>query len=64
MLLLETLAAQIINQRIEAKLEDRIQAYQFLSDNWMLGELTGHQQAEFQHYVESGLIATAPWRGR
>jgi len=63
MLLLDT-ALRIVESNSGAKFEDKIEAYQFLSDNWYLDRLSPQQHQEFGWFVESGLIQTAPWRSK
>ncbi len=45
-----------------AVFEDKIEAYQFMNDNFLLDSLTERQKAEFNILVEGGEIQTAPWR--
>ena len=61
MLLLDV-AIQIVDLNSGSKFEDKIEAYQFLCDNWELDRLSPAQMAEFNNLVEGGLIQTAPWR--
>ncbi len=63
MLLLDT-AIRIVDLNSGAKIEDKIEAYQFLCDNWELDRLNPVQIAEFNNMVEGGLIQTAPWRSK
>ncbi len=54
-------ALRVVND-VSFKYEDRIEAFQFLSDNWELDKLTQSQQWELNNLVEKGLVITAPWR--
>ena len=54
-------AMNVVND-ISFRLEDRIEAYQFLTDNWELDRLTQGQKWELNNLVEKGLVVTAPWR--
>jgi hypothetical protein len=62
MALLQRLAQQIINNELGGTFEDKIEAYQFMNDNFFLDLLTEKQRSEFNMLVEGGQIETAPWR--
>jgi len=60
--LLKEFAFKIINHELGATYEDRIEAFQFVNDNFLLERLMPHHLEEFNFLVESGQIETAPWR--
>jgi len=62
MALLKDFALKIIRDEIGATFEDKIEAYQFISDNFYLEELNSAQHAEFNFLVEGDQIDTPPWR--
>jgi hypothetical protein len=55
MLLAQT-ARGILSGDIGATFQDKIEAYKFYNDNFMLGELTPSQTEEFRTLVEGGII--------
>jgi hypothetical protein len=61
MILLET-ALRVVEINSGAKVEDKVEAYQFLCDNWYLDRLNPQQQAEYNQFFQIGLIKTAIWR--
>lgn len=60
--LLQDLAFKILNGDLGGTFEDKIEAYQFVNDNFLLDSLNGQQRAEFNMLVEGGQVETAPWR--
>lgn len=62
MALLQDLAFQIVKDQIGATFEDKIEAYQFINDNWLVDRLPGVLQEEYNMLIETGIIDTAPWR--
>lgn len=60
--LLQELALKIINGELGGTFEDKIEALQFMNDNFLLDGLTDKQRAEFNMLCEGGQIETAPWR--
>lgn len=61
MMLLQA-ALGVLNGTIGATYADRIEAFQFLCDNYQLDRLTPLQESEYNMLVESGTIKTAPFR--
>jgi len=57
-------ALAVIAEDSGSKFEDRVEAYQWLSDNWELERLNLQQQMEFNDLVERGVVQTAPWRAQ
>lgn len=57
MMLFQT-AMMVINDQVGATYEDKIEAYQFLNDNFYLDKLTPSQAQEFHNLVESGIVET------
>jgi hypothetical protein len=62
MLLLQY-ARAILNGETGATFHDVVEAYKFMNDNFLLGELSPAQQSEFQTLVESGVINTPAFQG-
>jgi hypothetical protein len=62
-MMLRDVAKAILNDDIGATYQDKIEAYQFMNDNFLLDELSPYQQEEFRNMVELGIIATPPFRG-
>lgn len=62
MALLHELAHKILSGELGGSFEDKIEAYQFMNDNFYLNELSDRERAEFNMLAEGGQIETAPWR--
>jgi hypothetical protein len=62
-MMLADVARGILRGDIGATFQDKIEAYQFMNDNYLLEELTPSQQEEFRVLVEGGVIATPPFKG-
>ena len=60
MMLFDT-AMMILNDQVGASLEDKIEAYQFMNDNFYLDKLTPKQKMEFSNLVEGGIVYTIPF---
>lgn len=62
MALLQELALKIVNGELGSTFEDRIEAFQFMNDNFLLDQLSEKHVTEFNILVEGGQVETAPWR--
>ncbi len=60
--LLTQLAIKIIGNELGATFEDKIEAYQFMVDNFLMDLLSERQKSELNMLIEGGQIETPPWR--
>jgi hypothetical protein len=61
-MLLTQLAQGILSGEVGSTYQDKIEAYKFMSDNWLLDQLSPYQLEEFRVLVEGGVIPTEPFR--
>jgi hypothetical protein len=62
-MILQDTALAILRGDVGATYNDRIEAYQFMNDNFLLDQLTPVQAAEYNTLVEGGVINTVPFVG-
>jgi hypothetical protein len=59
---LQEIAFKILNGEVGGTFEDKIEAFQFVNDNFLIDKLSPAQQQDYNSLVEMGVIETAPWR--